>query len=225
METITGENSIFLNRCIEFARQFLFLPQQIDLYFDDCPSARFPLITNAAEINGNIIYFSKQWFEKNLTEHQADIAFFLFHELRHMHQHCSIALLEQGHEVQEPEATIDNWNYEFNNYIRNTDEETQLLNVRQEVEIDANAYGIALMRLFYARSSGVDLSISLPKEADDLAEKRVDYFFRDKPEIVSYLKKIGGSVSFSNKLKIGRNDRCPCGSGEKWKYCTCSQYH
>ena len=27
------------------------------------------------------------------------------------------------------------------------------------------------------------------------------------------------------KAKIGRNDLCPCGSGLKWKKCTCSQYH
>ena len=27
------------------------------------------------------------------------------------------------------------------------------------------------------------------------------------------------------KLKIGRNDPCPCGSGLKWKKCTCAQYH
>ena len=25
--------------------------------------------------------------------------------------------------------------------------------------------------------------------------------------------------------KIGRNDPCPCGSGEKWKKCTCKEYH
>ena len=25
--------------------------------------------------------------------------------------------------------------------------------------------------------------------------------------------------------KIGRNDPCPCGSGKKWKKCTCEQYH
>jgi preprotein translocase subunit SecA len=28
-----------------------------------------------------------------------------------------------------------------------------------------------------------------------------------------------------NKIKIGRNDPCPCGSGLKWKKCTCAQYH
>lgn len=26
-------------------------------------------------------------------------------------------------------------------------------------------------------------------------------------------------------VKIGRNDPCPCGSGEKWKKCTCDTYH
>ena len=26
-------------------------------------------------------------------------------------------------------------------------------------------------------------------------------------------------------IKIGRNDPCPCGSGLKWKKCTCPQYH
>ena len=25
--------------------------------------------------------------------------------------------------------------------------------------------------------------------------------------------------------KTGRNDPCPCGSGLKWKKCTCAQYH
>ena len=27
------------------------------------------------------------------------------------------------------------------------------------------------------------------------------------------------------KLKVGRNDPCPCGSGQKWKKCTCKEYH
>ncbi len=27
------------------------------------------------------------------------------------------------------------------------------------------------------------------------------------------------------KMKIGRNDPCPCGSGLKWKKCTCAAYH
>ena len=31
---------------------------------------------------------------------------------------------------------------------------------------------------------------------------------------------------FNRKVvKIGRNDPCPCGSGLKWKKCTCPEYH
>ena len=26
-------------------------------------------------------------------------------------------------------------------------------------------------------------------------------------------------------IKVGRNDPCPCGSGLKWKKCTCAEYH
>jgi preprotein translocase subunit SecA len=37
-----------------------------------------------------------------------------------------------------------------------------------------------------------------------------------------------GSVKKQPKkaaAKIGRNDPCPCGSGLKWKKCTCAEYH
>ena len=37
-----------------------------------------------------------------------------------------------------------------------------------------------------------------------------------------------GSVKKQPKkagAKIGRNDPCPCGSGQKWKKCTCAEYH
>jgi preprotein translocase subunit SecA len=39
-----------------------------------------------------------------------------------------------------------------------------------------------------------------------------------------------GTVQIQNKpikrvVRIGRNDPCPCGSGLKWKKCTCKQYH
>ena len=34
-----------------------------------------------------------------------------------------------------------------------------------------------------------------------------------------------GTVQKQPQRKIGRNDPCPCGSGLKWKKCTCAQYH
>ena len=41
---------------------------------------------------------------------------------------------------------------------------------------------------------------------------------------------VGGDGSAPKKqpkkvVKIGRNDPCPCGSGKKWKKCTCPEYH
>ena len=29
----------------------------------------------------------------------------------------------------------------------------------------------------------------------------------------------------TKKIRVGRNDPCPCGSGQKWKKCTCKEYH
>ena len=41
---------------------------------------------------------------------------------------------------------------------------------------------------------------------------------------------VGGDGSAPKKqpkkvVKIGRNDPCPCGSGKKWKKCTCAEFH
>ena len=41
---------------------------------------------------------------------------------------------------------------------------------------------------------------------------------------------VGGYVTALKKIpflviKFGRNDPCPCGSGLKWKKCTCPEYH
>ena len=45
------------------------------------------------------------------------------------------------------------------------------------------------------------------------------------------VENVGGDGSAKPKKqpvkvnKIGRNDPCPCGSGLKWKKCTCKEYH
>ena len=41
---------------------------------------------------------------------------------------------------------------------------------------------------------------------------------------------VGGDGTVKKKpvkkvVKVGRNDPCPCGSGQKWKKCTCKEYH
>ena len=44
------------------------------------------------------------------------------------------------------------------------------------------------------------------------------------------VENVGGDGTAPKKkpvttIKIGRNDPCPCGSGQKWKKCTCKEYH
>ena len=44
------------------------------------------------------------------------------------------------------------------------------------------------------------------------------------------VENVGGDTTAPKKqpvksAKIGRNDLCPCGSGLKWKKCTCKEYH
>ena len=44
------------------------------------------------------------------------------------------------------------------------------------------------------------------------------------------VENVGGDGTAPKKqpvkvTKIGRNDPCPCGSGLKWKKCTCAKYH
>ena len=44
------------------------------------------------------------------------------------------------------------------------------------------------------------------------------------------VENVGGDGTAPKKqpikvTKIGRNDPCPCGSGLKWKKCTCKDYH
>ena len=44
METITGSNLQIIKNCINFVRanDFLLLPDSLNYYFEDCPSARLP---------------------------------------------------------------------------------------------------------------------------------------------------------------------------------------
>ena len=70
-----------------------------------------------------------------------------------------------------------------------------------------------------------------------LKEKGVEVYFDRQDEEVKrervakgMFENVGGDGSVMKKpvkkaVKIGRNDPCPCGSGLKWKKCTCKEYH
>lgn len=189
MVQISGLEEIFINMCIRFARNFLYLPDKIDLYFEDCPSRRFPTLSNAAESDGHSIFLNYQWYHGHIAEHPANVAFFIFHELRHMHQLASIYRLEHGLSVQDPQNAIFEWKKDYFTYVRNEDEESQEKNIKQPIEVDADAYGICLMKMYYQHylnKPEADLRVSLPESIIDLAHERAQEYADSKKELIAY---------------------------------------
>lgn len=235
MERMNNPYLKLVENCICFARQFLNIPDQINIYFENCPSERFPTSVNVAESDhqGNV-WFNKEWFtgKDRWNNHKDDIEFFVFHELRHMHQFCMCVNYTNGHKVSEEPKTIQKWINELNNYKRNTGDESQNYNMMQEVEIDANAYAILLSNLYHLEDE-IELHFSTPEHALDVAMERIKAYEK-KPEIHRFLKSIQmksqKAVQANKKVpvrvvKIGRNEPCPCGSGLKYKKCSCKEYH
>lgn len=239
MERMYSPYLDLVEKCIDFAKRFLLLPEEINIYFEDCPSNRFPTMMNAAESdeNGNL-WFNKSWLtgEDRWNNHKDDIEFFVFHELRHMHQFCSIYSYLDNKAVNEEAETILGWKAGFENYIRNVGGESQNVNLAQEVEIDANAYAALLANLYHL-GEDIKLNFSVPAEAMDVAMERVKVY-QNKREIQSYLNEVyqkqlaeqqRRALTMKNtpvrKQKIGRNEPCPCGSGLKYKKCKCKKYH
>lgn len=182
VDLINKKTTIF-EPCVTFARKFLVLPP-IQIDFNDCPSAMFCTMDNAAEsyiaANGSgCVYFNAPWFAERITDHQDDVEFFLFHELRHLHQLNQINLLVANKKTREPEKIVKLWKSDFDNYQRNEGGKSQLANVTQEIEVDANAYGILLEVLY---RNGRIPSLSLPAEAFDPANRRLQRYYDTFPE-------------------------------------------
>lgn len=237
MEPITGSNLQIIKNCINFVRanDFLLLPDSLNYYFEDCPSARFPTMDNACESNSKELIFNKPWFLKRTTEHKADLEFFIFHELRHVHQLHSIDLFLNGCQCKDKPETIVTWKQGFERYVKNTGGSSQNLNVSQEVEIDANAFGLCLVNLLHLEDSE-DLSLSLPEEAARLAEPRSELYYDNNPKFKDYINAynirealkhqqlfLPAMPTPNNTVQRGRkiepNEKCPCGSNKKFKKC------
>ena len=109
--------------------------------------------------------------------------------MRHIYQFAEIDLLLQGKIPHEEVETVRIWEYEFENYIRNEDAESQQKNLLQEIEQDANGYGLALLNLYYIKYKNVIFHYSLPEEAHRLADLRSRKYYYEKPELRSYLEK------------------------------------
>lgn len=229
VELITGSCLNIINDCVEFARRFLVLPDSIDFYFENCPSPRFPSMNNAAEGNIKSICFNKPWFLQRIGDHRDDLEFFIFHELRHVHQQYAIFLFDHALPHSDDILTIEQWKRGFKNYTRNVDSNSERINVAQEVEIDANAYALCLVNLLHLNDNN-DILLSLPDEASALCSDRSKQYYETKPELKRFLDKWkaahltvrnteGKAAPIRRKPKVGANDPCPCGSGYKFKRC------
>lgn len=182
IQLINQKAEIF-ESCLEFANKYLILPN-IEVAFDDCPSQRFLSMNNAAESwlgsdGVGRICFNGPWFAERINEHQDDVEFFFFHELRHLHQKLQIKFMSNGQKTREPLKTVKVWDDNFKNYQRNEGDSTQTANVTQEVEIDANAYGILLEILY---RNGKAPLLSLPQEAFEPANERLQLYYDTLPE-------------------------------------------
>ena len=220
VEAMEGKYLELVQKCINYARSFMSLPEPIESYFEDCPSDRFKTMDNAAEVCGNKLYFNKPWFtgQDRWENHRVDIEFFIFHELRHLHQHYEIALLDSNNIVHEDISTIVSWKNGFINYIRNEGGSTQAVNLSQEVEIDANAYALCLSNMLHI-SDNIELRFSVPQEAMDLADPRSRQYYENRPELKRYIDKLKRDAGQPVVRKPERNELCPCGSGKKFKKC------
>ena len=116
IDLINKKATIF-EPCVTFARKFLVLPT-IQIAFNDCPSTMFCTMDNAAESyiaddGSGYVYFNAPWFAERVLEHQDDVEFFLFHELRHLHQLNQINLLVANKKTREPERIVKLWKLNF----------------------------------------------------------------------------------------------------------------
>ena len=232
MRALPTQYSDLFNDCVCFASKFMELPP-VRFFLEECPTKMFPTEVNNAqgqigkltsdtgeEYEGGIIVFNRRWLEPRWAEHKDDIQFYIFHELRHLNQLLSVLQLDNGGIFKEKRKIVSNWKDCFENYIRNNgDVESQNLNMAQEVERDANAYGLCLIYLYHPEPD-FELWYSLPEKEYQLANKRKKWYWQVKPEFVSYFAEKGMILRNPIKLNtIGRNDSCPCGSGKKYKNC------
>lgn len=110
---------------------------------------RFATTGNTCETDGNILYINEDWIEETLRSgFFYDFQYQMYHEARHFYQSIVINDFHKRGKTSELPATIRRWESENANYLRNEGtEETQKANAAQSIEIDANAFAIAMLQL------------------------------------------------------------------------------
>ena len=173
-----------INDAASFAANF-FEVSNIIVAFELFSKARFgnelcPTITD-----GKTIVFNIAWIE-SCDPQSDDIPFFLIHELRHAYQHDQVKRLETGKTVIEAKTIIEQWKHDWDHYIHNLgDPDSRGKNIRQEIEMDANGYAMALLYLMHMDTEWSPM-IRMEEDQFDLSAERAQQYLNTKPELIAW---------------------------------------
>ena len=143
------EAKILLRQYFEEACEILDVDHRQIIFAYDHIGLKFKTTGNTCETDGNILYINEDWIEEILMENFLyDLQYQMYHEARHYYQSMIITDFHARGKSKELPATIRQWELENANYQRNEGtEETQKANAAQKIEIDANAFAIAMLNL------------------------------------------------------------------------------
>ena len=140
---------------------------------------RFKTNDVTCETEGDKLFVNLKWLEKLSDNDDYDLQYQMYHEARHFYQHNSIADYNARGKTSELPSTIKKWESESLNYIPNEGtEEDRKSYADQDVEIDANAFAIAMLN-----AKGID-DIKAPAE-------QMDKTIRKARDIYSSFEKLG----------------------------------
>lgn len=210
-----------LDKYIAFARKFMELPSDIIVDVLPYSSGKFGNKLVASVVNGHRISFNQSWLDSGRDDSE-DVAFFTFHELRHMYQREQAFRLSRGGSIDETPDVIRAWWFEHDHYITNYgDQKSRLANLHQEIEQDANGYAFALCRLMHPYNLNKFILVRLEQDAYDMAERKANEYIGSRAELKKYLSEItqGWKVDRKGVRQYDPYKPCPCGSGKKFKFC------
>ena len=150
---------------------------------------RFKTNDVTCETAENKLFINLKWIEMLSENDDYDLQYQMYHEARHFYQHMVIADYEARGKTSELQSTINKWKSESLNYIPNegTEGEREAY-AAQDVEIDANAFAIAML---YAK--GIDKAKAPEEQMNDTLDRATD--------IYSSLNKLGRWKYINNNSK------------------------
>lgn len=152
--------------------------KSIDFEYE-CIGKRFKTNDVTCETSDNKLFINLDWLNMLPENEDYDLQYQMYHEARHFYQHYAIKDYHTRGKTSELPSTIKKWETESSNYIPNegTEDKRKAYAV-QDVEIDANAFAIAMLS-----KKGYD-EAKIPK---DQVEKTMNKAI----EIRSTLEKLG----------------------------------